>query len=336
MAYPSKIVAGFVAFAGIFGAGSALAGGAVCLVADPIWRTGHSTAQSTLSTAIDTMGSTFAQQSLTTQQSLMSALRVHTRQTSLNAEREAVGEAASVQAAANVYVEQRSAELARQAYETYGQQGQMVGGCEMISELQLADEAMRARMDRVGIVLTSGGIDAVPGAAVAPLEAAGRRLSNDTPESVSAVSFFAPDTTAENRDAYMNNVIGMPFYVPEGIGGVDDEITFMAARRWEAMRSPAIVSLAAVRAASEPAGHGHGGEGSMGYLEALDWYLAQFGGGPEYEQWSASLVTLSPVGLRKEIARLRAINLQLASYRTESQDRQLAVLSTLLAGAAVE
>lgn len=334
MAVRVKIAGIAAGIAGFMGASAAFAGGAVCLVTDPVWTAGHSAAQTTLSTGIDTMASTFAQQSLLTQQQLISALRVHTRQTSLNAEREAIADAASIEAAANVYVEQRSAELTRQAYETYGQQGQMVGGCGLITDLQLADEAMRARMDRVGVVLTSGGIDAVPGAAVAPLEAAGRRIAQDSPEAVSAVSFFAPDTSAADRDAYMNNLIGMPFYVPEGIGGVDDEITFMQARRWEAMRSPAIVSLAAVRAAAEPTGHG--GEGTMGYTEALDWYVEQFGGGAAYEQWSASLVTLSEVGLRKEIARLRAINLQLATYRQESQDRELAVLSTLLAGAAVE
>jgi hypothetical protein len=308
----------------------------VCLVSDPIWQAGHSTAQTTISTAVDNMAATFAQQSLLTHEALISALRVHTRQRSLNGEREAMSVTSSAEAAANVYVEQRTAEQIRDAYETYGPQGQMVGGCELIAELQLVDDAMRSRMDRVGDVLSADAIDAVPGSAVAPLEAAARRLAQDTPAAVSAVAFFAPDTSSADRDAFMNNVIGLPFLRPEGIDGVEDEITFMQARRWEAMRSPAIVSLAAVRAATEPTSHGGGATDAISYLEALDWYIGQFGGGPAYEEWSASLVTLSEVGLMKEIARLRAINLTLAGYRQESQDRQLAVISTLLAGVAVE
>lgn len=329
-----------VASLGWAGAGSpAVAGGMVCMVADPIWTAGHSAAQSTLGTAIETMATTVASQSTLTQQALISAIRVHTRQRSLTGEVEATAATRSAEAVANVYVEQQVAEQIREAHETYGPQGQMVGGCEMIAELQLADDAMTSRMDRVSDVLSGGAIDAAPGMAVPPLEAAARRLARDTDEAVSAVAFLDPDTSSADRDAYMNNVIGLPFVMPDGIDGVEDEILFMQARRWEAIRSPAIVSLAAVRAAAEEGSHfGTGAEASetMSYLEALDWYIGQFGGGPDYEAWSAGLVTKSEAGLLKEIARLRAINLLLAGYRQESQDRQLAVTATLLAGVAVE
>ncbi|MBE0599947.1 MAG: hypothetical protein IH568_01390 [Burkholderiaceae bacterium] len=334
-----RALSGTPAFAALFAygvtAGSAFAGGSVCLVSDPIWRAGHSSTQSALIAAVDTMASTIATESLLTAEALTSAMRVATRQTSLNSEREANAEMSSVQAASNVYVEQRSAELIREAYETYGQQGQMVGGCGMIEALQAADDAMRGRMDRIGTVLSSGGLDGVPGAAVAPLDAAANRLAADTAAAVSAVAFLAPDTSSADRDAFMNNVIGLPFQLPEGIGGAEDEIAFMQSRRWEAMRSPAIVSLAAVRTAAEPTSHG-GAAGEMSYLEAADWYLAQFGGGPQYEEWSANLVTLSEVGLRKEIARLRAISLRLSQYGQESDDRQTAIIATLLAGVAVQ
>ena len=218
-------------------------------------------------------------------------------------------------------------------------QGQMVGGCELIEDLQLADDAMETRAQRASEVLTGDAIDAVPGSAVPPLQAAAGRLANDSVEAVSAVAFFDPDTSSADRDAYMNNLIGLPFLRPDGIDGAEDEISFMQTRRWEAMRSPAIVSLAAVRAASEPGGHFDVDDGAselMSYIQALDWYIAQFGGGDQYEQWSAALVSKSEVGLMKEIARLRAINLQLSQYRQQSQDRQLAVIATLLAGISVQ
>jgi hypothetical protein len=194
-------------------------------------------------------------------------------------------------------------------------------------------------MDRATDVLSGDAIDAAPGQAVAPLEAAARRLSQDTPTAVSAVAFFDPETTSADRDAFMNNVIGLPFPLPAGIDGVEDELVFMQARRWEAMRPPAIVSLAAVRAAAEEGSHfgvGADADETMSYLGALDWYVGQFGGGPGHAAWSASLVTKSEAGLQKEVARLRAINLLLSRYRQEGQDRQLAVSATLLAGTAVQ
>lgn len=315
------------------------AGGAVCLVTDPVWRTGHEAAQSTISEGVDQMARTFADQSLLTHEALISALRVHTRQLSLNGERGAVASTESAEAAANVYVEQRAAEQVREAHETYGPQGQMVGGCALIEDLQLADDAMESRMDRAADVLSGDAIDTMPGQAVPPLEAAARRLARDTDAAVSAAAFFGPDTESADRDAFMNNVIGLPFPLPSGIDGVEDELAFMQARRWEAMRSPAIVSLAAVRAAAEEGSHfGAGAEAdeTMSYLGALDWYVGQFGGGPAYEEWAASLVTKSETGLQKELARLRAISLVLSRYRQESQERQLAVIATLLAGTAVQ
>lgn len=301
-------------------------GGFVCLVTDPIWQAGHSTAQTSISTAVNNMAATFANQSSLTHEALLGALQVNTRQRSLGGEQVSVATTRSAEAAASVYVEQRAAELIREAHETYGPQGQMVGGCELIAELQEADDGMRLVNTRAGDVLSGGAIDAAPGSGVAPLEAAARRLESDSPEAVSAVSFFSSDTSSANRDAYMNNVIGLPFNTPDEIDGAEDELTFMQSRRWEAMRSPAIVSMAVVRASTEV---------GSDYLGSLDFYIQQFGGGPAYEEWSASLVTKSEAGILKEIARLRAINLLLSGYRQESQDRQLAVIATLLAGEVV-
>lgn len=332
-----KLTAALVFSAGV--SSQAMAGGVACLVVDPIWESGHTSAQTAISTAIDSMASTFNTQSLLTNEALISAIRVHTRQRSLDGEQTSVARTKHAEAAAQVYVEQQAAERVREAHETYGTQGQMVGGCELIEALQLADLSMQARTSRATEVMANDAIDAAPGSAVGVLEAAANRLANDRPEAVSAVSFFDPDTSSADRDAFMNNVIGLPFVRPEGIDGLEDELLFMQTRRWEALRSPAMAQLAAVRAASEPGGLYDADDAATeteSFLGALDFYIAQFGGGDLYEEWSASLVTKSEVGLSKEVARLRAINLQLSKYRQESSDRQLAVISTLLAGMAVQ
>lgn len=311
-------------------AGHAQAGGVVCTVVDSIWRSGHSSAQTTIRTAVDEMAATFASESQETHRQLISAISVATRQRSVSGEREVNATRQHAEAAANVYVEQRAAEEIRRAHATYGTQGQMVGGCDMIADLAAASQSLRGRNDRTGTILSSGSIDAAPGMAVTPLQAAARRLAFDTDAAVSAATFFDSATSSSDRDAFMNNVIGLPYVRPDGINQVEDELLFMQARRWEAIRSPAIVSLASLRAAIE-----RGDTSSDGYIAALDFYIRQFGGGPAYDQWSAALVTKSEVGLMKEIARLRAISLELSGHRQSSQDRQLAVIATLLAGMSV-
>lgn len=330
---------GTVLFLSVAMSSPAFAGGKKCLVIDSIWEGGHSEAETELSQAIEDMATTMNEESLITNEELMSAIRVHVRQRAVGGEQSAVARSKNAEAAAQVYVEQKSAERVREAHETYGPQGQMVGGCGMIERLKFADLSMQSRTARATEVLSSDAIDAVPGSAVGVLEAAASRLTNDRPEAVSAVSFFEPDTSSADRDAFMNNVIGLPFVRPEGIDGIEDDLLFMQTRRWEALRSPALTQLAIVRAAAEKGGLYDSDEDASdteSFLGAVDYYIAQFGGGDLYEQWSASLVTKSDAGLSKEIARLRAISLQLSKYRQESADRQLAVLASLLAGMAVQ
>ena len=321
-------------------AGPSIAGGAgVCSVADPVWIAGHNSAQATMTAAVEAMATQIATERALTNELLVSAMRISTQQRSVNAEREATARASTAEAAAQVYVEQRSAEQVRQAHETYGPQGQAVGGCAVIEEIAAVNEAGTSRTERAQEILASGAIDAVPGSGVSPLAAASRRLAFDEPQAVSAVAFFDQDTPAEMRDAYMNNVIGLPAQLPETLAGVDDEIELMQIRRLEAIRSPAIVSLAAVRASTEVTGHfdmdGAGAAEHLSFMGAMDSLVARYGGGEDYEEWSAALVTKSEAGLLKEIARLRAMSLQLQTFRDESSDRRQAMIGALLAGESV-
>ena len=80
---------------------------------------------------------------------------------------------------------------------------------------------------------------------------------------------------------------------------------------------------------------GGGEDEHLSYMEAMDSLIARYGGGENYEEWSAALVTKSETGLLKEIARLRALSLQLQTFRDESSDRRQAMIGALLAGEAV-
>lgn len=316
----------------------AVAGGAVCSVVDSIWISGHNSARTAMTRAVNQMAAAVAAQSAITNEQLISALRVSTQQRSINAERETTARAATAEAAAQVYVEQQMAEQVREAYETYGPQGQAVGSCDAIAEIAAVNEAMTSRTERAQEILSSGAIDTVPGSGTTPLEAAARRLAFDSPEAVSAEAFFHPGTSPEMRDAYMNNIIGLPAPMPESMDSVDGHLTFMQARRVEAIRSPALVSLGIVRASTEASGHfdmDEAGGDHLSFMEAMDFLIARYGGGEKYEQYQASLVTKSEAGIAKELARLEGIILMLQDQRDEMSDRRQAMIGALLAGEAV-
>lgn len=316
----------------------ASAGGVVCLVADPIWRAGHTSAQTTLNAGVNTMVATFAANSTLTTQQIVSAIRVLTQQTSAGANTEAVGTQQALKAAAETYVEQRTAEELREAHNTYGPPGQAVGSCDFVRDIEVMNTALDSLEERASVIVNAGGLDTRPGSTVSVDDALARRsavAAADFTSVVSAVSFLDPSTPSGVKDTFMNNVIGIPLEKPTDLDGVEDSIQFMRARQAEALRSPAIVSLASVRAAHEATGHFGGGTISGSVNRSLDgtvdWLIGRYGGGDEYEEWSAALVTKSEVGIMKEIARLRAISLALTIERNQSADRQQAVIATLLA-----
>lgn len=66
-------------------------------------------------------------------------------------------------------------------------------------------------------------------------------------------------------------------------------------------------------------------------MKQLDLLIAQYGGGPEFEKWSAGLAGQSEHGLLVELGRLRSISLTLRQALIEQQARTTAVFATMLA-----
>lgn len=316
----------------------AMSGGLVCTVVDSIWRAGHSSAETTLNAEIDAMVTTFAANSTLTTNMVISAIRVLTKETSVGAEVESVGVQQSMKAASETYVEQRMAEELVEAHNTYGPPGQAVGACDVVRDLAVMNTALDSVESRASEIVMAGGIDVRPGSTVTADEAIAKRAAvgaADFNQAVSVVAFLDPDTPAAFKDTFMNNVIGVPLDKPASLDGVEDGIQFMRARQAEALRSPAVTSLASVRAAFEEAGHFEvdtiAGGVTRSLNETIDWLVDRYGGGEEYTEWSAELVTKSDVGLMKELAVLRSISLTIARERNQSADRQQAVLAALLA-----
>jgi hypothetical protein len=319
------------------------AGGAVCAVVDSIWQSGHSSAESTLNAGVNTMVSTFAANSTLTTSQIVSSIRVLTKQDSTEAEQRAVGTQQAMKAASETYVEQRAAEEIRDAYNTYGPPGQAVGACDVVADVARMQSAMTSVEERASEIVMGGGIDARAGSTVTVDEAIQKRTAvaaADFDAVTSAEAFFDPDTSSAVKDTYMNNLIGIPLEKPDDMNSVENGIQFMRARQAEAMRSPAIVSLAAVRAASEEAGHfdvdeSHDHDGQS-LQQTIDWLIDRYGGGDEYQDWSAELVTKSSTGVMKELGRLYAIRLAINNELNESADRRQVVIGSLLAGSISE
>lgn len=323
--------------AALLPSGALAGGGLVCTVADPVWRAGHSSAETTLRQAVDVMGATISRESQITTEQVISAIRVATRQRSLNSTREAEFHRASAEAVANAYTAQRAAEKIREAHNTYGPAGQAVGACEAVEMIQRIGSAFGSVQGRAAEIASGGAIFGAPGDGRSAGQGAGQVLANDQPEAVSAEAFLDPNTPAALRDAFMNNVIGLPLDKPTGTESVSDRVRLIQDRRVEAVRAPARLSLAVVRAATDAAGHADTDEGAdvMSSFEAADELIAVYGGGPRYEEWSAALVTKSEVGILKEIARLRSIHLMLNTTRQASADRRQVMIAALIGAEAV-
>lgn len=62
--------------------------------------------------------------------------------------------------------------------------------------------------------------------------------------------------------------------------------------------------------------------------------MSRYGGGAEYEQWAATMVTKSEPGIMKEIARIRSLAMTVRQLREESTDRMTVLVGTMVASEA--
>ena len=140
-----------------------------------------------------------------------------------------------------------------------------------------------------------------------------------------------PAASDDDRKAVIQAMAGLPMPKPTAaMPGAEADLMMLKARRVEALRSPALVSLSAVRAMSSAAGH-EVGSSAPSPLAQLDALTGQYGGGPQYEAWSAGLAGQSEHGLLIELTRMRSMALALRQQLIEQQARTSAVFGTILA-----
>ncbi|BCM87617.1 hypothetical protein [Methylobacterium indicum] len=299
-----------------------------CFVADPIWIAGHNSATATLSTRVATMGTTIATQRSLTLEMLLSAMKVQTAQTATNGEREVNLVSNTQQAVASTLSQVAQRRALVDAREQYGiDTGQGVNACGSIDLMNATSRAM-------GNVAMTGresyrSLDVAPGKNT-PVQQAARDRLQDPTRTDSAV-FFDPTASDDDRKAVIQAMAGLPMPKPTAnMPGAEADVMMLRARRVEALRSPALVSLSAVRAMSSSDDHQIGTTGGSP-LAQLDALIGQYGGGPQYEAWSAGLAGQSEHGLLIELTRLRSMSLSLRQQLIEQQARTSAVFGTILA-----
>ena len=299
-----------------------------CFVVDPLWIAGHTRATGVLETRVATMGTNVATQRSLTLEMLLSAMKVQTAQVSTNGEREVnlVSNTQQAVAATLSQVAQRQALVdAREQYSI--DTGQGVNAC---GSIDLMNSTSRA----TGNVAMTGretyrDLDVSPGKNVPIPEATRARLA--APTKADAAILFDPSASDDDRKIVIQDMAGLPMPKPtDTMPGAEADLMMLRARRVEALRSPALVSLSAVRAMSSTDDHqiGTSAASPLAQLEAL---IAQYGGGPQYEAWSAGLAGQSEHGLLIELTRMRSMSLALRQQLIEQQARTAAVLGTMLA-----
>lgn len=315
-------------------------GGAVCSVFDPTWQNQHSSTQTAIQTAVDGYSAAVARENAQTARDVTSAIRVLTAQRAVTDNQIATTDLKANEANAEAV----SANMARlavaRAYETYGDAGQPPDNCAVVARLSDFSQSVTVASAAARDFVTDEGIDVRPGGTPNVDEIIRRRIADASEVTLNVrASLLDPNASDEDVQAFINNLTGLPlqkFALGEGgasasAGGAAQATQNLLAARLEAFQSPALVSLGHIRAIR--AGVSAGPESSSAEVhEHLEWMLSRYGGGAEYEQWAASMVTKSEPGILKEIARIRSLAMTVRQLREESTDRMTVIVGTLVAG----
>lgn len=321
-------------------AAPAFAGGGACSVFDPTWRNQHSSTQSAIRNAIDDYSAEVATQNRTTASQILSALRVMTAQRATTDNQIAATDLKANEANASAV----SANMARlavaKAYETYGDAGQPPDSCTVVEKLADFSQAIATTDSSARAFATDEGIDTRPGGTPDVDESIRRRIAMASADTLNVrKSLLDPNASEETVQAFINNLTGLPLQkFSLGEGGVSGQAGTAAqaqqnliAARLEAYRSPALYSLGYIRSARTNGASAHT-SAAQGVKDHLDWIVARYGGGTEYERWAAAMVTKSEPGILKEIARIRQLAMSVRQMREESTERMTVIVGTMVAG----
>lgn len=245
-----------------------------------------------------------------------------------------------------------------QAQREFGPESHIADNCDATAVLGDVVRALGGVSQSAKTLITPSVIPAAPGGGMMGREAVQKRLAShrltycsqyevsaglcstvgSKPSvDVQAGTLFDASATDADAQAYINNLTGDPLdkpnqYESKTAAGV---IRMATAMRAEAIRSPALASLAIMRAqASSGSGSGLVSQSNVTVNQALEEIMQMYGGGAKYREWDAKLSATDEYGVLRELVKLRALSMKLRNYQTESTTRIGAMISALLAGEA--
>lgn len=318
-------VAWALAVATAAGLASGQAFAACKYVSDGEWRSGHSSAESTLNAGVDGLGAAVSTQQAVNAQILTSIIAVLTKQKSLDGDRNATAARSAAQALAAASSEIMRKQALSEAVENYGPAGQALDPCVTAQSGALLGDGVTRLDGWAGSLGAADRIDSID--AEADLADGTRaRLVGWTPQHQAAALLDA-GAPAEVKSRTIAAIAGLPPpSVTERSGGrVALAAAGIDAARLRALRGPLVRTLETVRAAAEAE------PGKMSVLDSLAWVTARYGAGPQNQDWRLGLVTLGPRGLDQEEARLDAVLLDLSRLESQLDELETATLATSLA-----
>lgn len=307
-------------------------------VADWLWQSQHASTTMGLMGLVQGLQAAVAGSLTMSNEMLVSAVKVNTEQVNADGQRLQQMKIQSNQALASSMIEQERAERIARIKEDYSiDTGQGVQACRTVKLFNGVNSALEAKPETAMEAVAA--LDVAPGSAKPLADAVQLRLQNL--DKTDGAMLFDTSVSSDNKAIVIAQMAGLPPPKPgANVSGAAAEVMMQHARRVEALRSPALASLASVAAFNSRDSHGgvqwpvglqgaYGGDASPS--EALDALMDQYGGGSGYESWSAGLAGQSDRGLMIELTRLRAMSVKLRQADTEQRARLTALYATYLA-----
>lgn len=322
------------------------------VVPDYAWTSGHDATTASLNAAFDVNKNAILAQMTVAFQRLMSAVRVDVSQQSIDGQRISQAIRKSDEALASTLTQTDINRQITKAHADFGPDGQSVNACETAELMERVSSAMSVYKTAAREYTTADRVASAPGSVVSPQDAIANAITRHRAKfctasearaglcpsagtepgaDVNVTSILSASASEEAKDAFVNNLVGLPLPkpTPEESSTPAGSLMMIDAMRGEAIRSPALVSVAAVRAMNASGGGADSDDASVN--ASLDALMEVYGGGSGYDDWYTELGTKNERGLMQELNKLRSISIKLRTFRSESNARVAATMAAILA-----
>lgn len=313
-------------------------------VISEIWQNVADEVYATQKTAMNRGFDVLDQQWRDLMQNVTAALKVTTKQVELASDQRITSDQKLAETAAHVDKEIALSKRTYEALRDYGPQGQGYDPCEQIDQQKTMNEAIGHAAESADATVKS--VAAAPGRYSKPNEtlkawSAGRsavycrpelaakgfctaRPGGEKPRDTNPSSLFDQNKEGDDQAGtqYINYFAGAPNPPPNPALGKDSATVnayLELKRQKDALVSPSINSVAAIKAANAP----------NGPMAEIDRRVSNFVGGDGYKDFKVSLHSSEARGLLLQYAKMSALELQMRFMQYEQAQRMETALAAM-------